>query len=381
MTRCSRCITILPEEDALCQACKDYKPVTVNWKEKTEELKVLTEQFKGKRYDAIVTLTGGKDSSFALYYLTKILGLKVLCVTWDNGLIRESAWKNMQNCVDATKSEHYIFKWNEEATLQTLRGLFFNFSRVCYCPAFMAIGTFPLAIRENIPLIFTGFSEGQREQDHSFTMPDQSLQKEKLIKFYYLWKTMIEMSLEKADKDNKERYTSEILKELKACIAPDRKNEFCPIMVPLANYVDWSDMEKLEQILATIGWKNPNDAYVHSSCIIEPIKGYLEAKRNLTEVTMELSQMVRSGSLTREQGLDEIKIMHMSNDNPPDLRAFCEFLKINEKEFFFYADNREKLPQKIECRGEQVDIKVFSQDMIDSVSWIMGIERHTAIFQ
>lgn len=48
----------------------------------------LCNKIKGKqKYDAVIMYTGGKDSGYAAYYLSKKLGLKVLAVTWDNGFL------------------------------------------------------------------------------------------------------------------------------------------------------------------------------------------------------------------------------------------------------------------------------------------------------
>ena len=374
MAKCSICINPVEDNETMCQECKEYKPVSIDWKKKAKELKELTDKYKGKKYDAMVSLTGGKDSSFVLYYLTKVLGLRVLAVTWDNGLIREKAWENMRKCVEATNSTHEIFKWSDDTTLKALQGLFYKFSKVCYCPIFMAFGAFPIAIRENIPLIFNGFSEGQRESLHDFEMPDQITHKMKFKNFYKLWKIMLNMALKKSDKKNKDSHLREILGDLENC-ANSNTIDFYPVMIPLANYIDWTNMEKLEKTLSTIGWENPNKTSVHSSCVLEPIKGFLETRRNLSEVTAEINQMIRTGSITRDQGIKEMDKMSMDKEKPEGLEYFCDFFNISEEEFFYYADHYDKYPVIV-----NFFVQRFRQKVIDTVSWIMGVEKHTLKF-
>ncbi|HQH27883.1 MAG TPA: hypothetical protein PLP17_10850 [Oligoflexia bacterium] len=49
------------------------------------------------KYDCLVPISGGKDSSYVLYYLAKVLGLRVLAFFFDNGFICSFARENVQN--------------------------------------------------------------------------------------------------------------------------------------------------------------------------------------------------------------------------------------------------------------------------------------------
>jgi len=74
MRRCTRCI--LPEtfpgirfdEDGVCNYCLEYKPVNVLGEEAL--VKVLDGyRGKGREYDCIVPISGGRDSSFVLHQM------------------------------------------------------------------------------------------------------------------------------------------------------------------------------------------------------------------------------------------------------------------------------------------------------------------------
>jgi tRNA(Ile)-lysidine synthase TilS/MesJ len=94
MKLCDQCVTPVKKGVSLCKTCTTYKPVEVDWEKKAEELKTLVSLHQGKgKYDVMVPLTGGKDSSFVLYYMTKVLRVRVLAFTWNNKLFSKTAKK------------------------------------------------------------------------------------------------------------------------------------------------------------------------------------------------------------------------------------------------------------------------------------------------
>lgn len=74
---------------------------------------------KGKRYDCILGVSGGVDSTY-LAYLAKQAGLRVLCVHFDNGWNSELAVKNIQNIVEKCGFDlfTYVIDWKEFRDIQ-----------------------------------------------------------------------------------------------------------------------------------------------------------------------------------------------------------------------------------------------------------------------
>ena len=79
--RCKRCILpysspgITFDKRGICSFCVNYmKP---NSEPKTEELRRLVKEAKlsKKRYQAIVPISGGKDSSYVVYVMRRVYGL------------------------------------------------------------------------------------------------------------------------------------------------------------------------------------------------------------------------------------------------------------------------------------------------------------------
>lgn len=78
---------------------------------------------QGKRYDCIVGVSGGVDSSWALVQVVK-LGLRPLAVHMDNGWNSELAQNNIANLVNGLKVDLYthVIDWNEYRKL--MQGFF-----------------------------------------------------------------------------------------------------------------------------------------------------------------------------------------------------------------------------------------------------------------
>jgi len=74
---------------------------------------------KEKKYDCILGVSGGVDSTY-LAYLAREAGLRVLCVHFDNGWNSELAVKNIQNIVEKCGFDLYtcVIDWEEFKDIQ-----------------------------------------------------------------------------------------------------------------------------------------------------------------------------------------------------------------------------------------------------------------------
>ena len=68
------------------------------------------EQDKKSDYDIALFYTGGKDSTFLLYYLAKVLNLKVLALTWQTPFMSLNAINSMNNAKSIFANVHFITK-------------------------------------------------------------------------------------------------------------------------------------------------------------------------------------------------------------------------------------------------------------------------------
>ena len=84
-----------------------------------ETISQIKKDGKGKKYDCILGVSGGVDSTY-LAYLAKECGLRVLCVHFDNGWNSELAVKNIQSIVEKCDFDlyTYVIDWEEFRDIQ-----------------------------------------------------------------------------------------------------------------------------------------------------------------------------------------------------------------------------------------------------------------------
>jgi tRNA(Ile)-lysidine synthase TilS/MesJ len=96
---------IIFDENGVCNYCKEYfekaKRVLRPKEELTPLLNKIKEQHRGKKYDCVLGISGGADSSFVAY-LAKQFGLRVLLMSFDNGFNTHEAEHNVKVIVENT---------------------------------------------------------------------------------------------------------------------------------------------------------------------------------------------------------------------------------------------------------------------------------------
>ena len=153
-------------DDGLCDYCLGYKnKILSKWepnKDRTEELIKISGVIKNKtrkdKYDCIIGMSGGTDSSYLLYVATKIMKLRPLVYTVDTGWNTDIANLNIKKIVDKLGLTLYVEKINEEE-MNDLQISFLK-SNVPYqdFPQDHAIfaGLYNFAIKNKIKYVLTG---------------------------------------------------------------------------------------------------------------------------------------------------------------------------------------------------------------------------------
>lgn len=134
LRRCTKCV--LPEtfpgisfdERGVCNYCRDYKNVHVKGQAALEEL-VAPYRSNSDEPDCIVGFSGGRDSSYMLHYVKKVLKMNPIAFTYDWGMVTDLARRNQARIcgklgveqviisADITKKREYI-RQNVEAWLK-----------------------------------------------------------------------------------------------------------------------------------------------------------------------------------------------------------------------------------------------------------------------
>jgi N-acetyl sugar amidotransferase len=132
---CKRCVMdttdpdILFDNNGYCNHCTNaikklneiYFIDSVIKKRRLEEIvEKIKKEGRGKKYDCIIGLSGGVDSSYLAYVVVKELGLHPLAVHLDNGWNSELAVMNIHNIVNELGLDLYthVIDWEEFKDLQ-----------------------------------------------------------------------------------------------------------------------------------------------------------------------------------------------------------------------------------------------------------------------
>lgn len=126
---CNRCVmdttasNIVFDDNGICNFCKDFEKTFSTINHEKYDLNKLINRIKhdgkNKKYDCIVGVSGGVDSSYVLLKV-KELGLRPLAVHLDNGWNSDLSTQNISNLVEKLDVDlyTYVIDWEEYKDLQ-----------------------------------------------------------------------------------------------------------------------------------------------------------------------------------------------------------------------------------------------------------------------
>lgn len=183
MKKCKKCFLPKTYPDAsfnhegICSHCQDKSFVSGDNDDKvleSEKIK-LKEEFEtyikkrrgAKRYDCLLLFSGGKDSTYLLYLLTKKYGLNVLALTVETGLESPTAMINAKKITKKLNVDHIVF-----TPVDLFKRLYRYFlthpeeKKYCYiicktCQNVIQSAGLNIAVEKKIPFVFIGYSPNQ----------------------------------------------------------------------------------------------------------------------------------------------------------------------------------------------------------------------------
>ena len=300
---CKNCIldTSDPEitfdENGVCNYCKSYearkKMFTPTVKEKHLHLQAMIDfckkKGKGKKYDCIIGVSGGVDSTYVAYKV-KELGLRPLAVHLDNGWDAELAVSNIHNVLKKLDIELYthVLDWDEFRSLQLA---FLKASTPdSEIPSDHAIGALmkSFAAKEDLPLIWgVNFSSeailprvwSQGHMDWGYIKNVNSLFGTKKLKDFPHYTVF------------KRIYWNRI-KKLRT--------------FSLLDYIDYDKEMAKKFLIEELGWRDYGGKH-HESIYTKFFQGYiLPTKFGFDKRRAHLSSLILAGQISREEALEEI---------------------------------------------------------------------------
>jgi hypothetical protein len=295
MRRCSRCV--LPEtypntyfnEQGVCNHCLNHRePAPLALDPLLGHIKGAKKRSRG--YDALIPLSGGKDSTYVLYLATKVYGLRVLAFTFDNGFLSETALASIESALQRTGVDHLFFKPNWDIMRRLYRSTLIRSGELCSaCGIGMEYSITKASADWHIPLILTGNSAMERESYSPENIYD--------IKRF---KTIVADAGEVSEEE-----LNRFL--IYPDLSPDRRlawtilGKLGQTLTPLEYGEKKTEVEIGKLLTEEMGWQ---DRGKHSDCWAEPFSNLVrELRLGYSRRACQLSNLIRASEMTRETAL------------------------------------------------------------------------------
>ncbi len=147
-------------DEGVCSACQfsKKKKADINWAERKVELERIVDRYRTKNnyYDCIVPVSGGKDSTYQVWYMKHKLGMNPLAVHFEPTCRTELGARNLRSLREMGVD---LISWDKNPKVYRAMGLE-AFKRVGdhEWPNHIGIFTVPVitAVKFNIPLLIWG---------------------------------------------------------------------------------------------------------------------------------------------------------------------------------------------------------------------------------
>ena len=346
---CTRCglpetyETIEFDKHGVCNICCSaaHKQHNIDWDERKRLLDQLIDKHRGKSdYDCIVPFSGGKDSTFQLYYLMTEYNLKPLVVRFNHGFMRPTIEKNNQRTFKKLGVDVLEFTPNWKIVKRLMLESFTRKTDFCW-HCHTGIYSYPLrvALMYKVPLVFWG--EPQAELTSYYDYLNDEIEYEDDKKFNMLrtlgitaedMHGMIDSPESPVDRRDLIPYTFPDVKELKAL-------RYCS--VPLGSFIPWDYTRNTKIIQKELGWQGdelegvPRELNAHGEkieCFMQGTRDYIKyIKRGYSRVTQINAFHIRNGRMD----IEEAQKLNAAHDGrkPPSLKIFLEYVGFTEDEF------------------------------------------------
>ena len=376
MRRCVQCglpethETISFDAAGVCNICRqhEFKHDSIDWTQRKQALDALVEEHRGKHdYDCIVPFSGGKDSTWTLYYLVKEYGIKPLVVRFDHGFMRPNLEENVKRTIRRLGVDILSFTPNWKVVQKLMLQSFLEKGDFCW-HCHTGIFSYPMwiAIEKHVPLIFWGEPSAEYTAYFSYDQAEE-VDERRFNRYVNLGISADDMYVRlggAVDVRDLKPYSYPPLKQLRAL----NYRSVC-----LGSYLPWNVKEQAAIIQRELGWQGdqvenvpPQYDYEKIECYMQGVRDYIKyIKRGYSRPSHLVALDVRNGRLTREAGQHLIE--RYEGRRPPSLDLFLEFVGLTEPEFLEIAMAHQVSPyvhepDKTEPGAQTTDYARWSRD-------------------
>lgn len=353
--RCAKCLlpetheTIVFDEEGICNICRqhEFKQGKIDWNVKKKELDELIAAYRGKYdYDCIVPFSGGKDSTWTLYYLVKEYDLKPLVVRFDHGFLRPNLLENTTRTIRKLGVDLHVFTPNWKVVQKLMLQSFLEKGDFCW-HCHTGIFSYPMwvAIRYQVPLVIWGEPSAEYTAYYSYDQPEEV--DEKRFNRYVNLGINAEDMFVRLEGNVEERdlkpFKYPPLKEL-------RRINYRSVC--LGSYIPWDVKRQYKIIHDELGWQGdrvenvpPGYEYEKIECYMQGVRDYIKyIKRGYTRPSHLAALDIRNHRMKPEEAME--LITKYEGKRPPSLNLFLEYTGLTEEEFLEIAMSHGVSPYK-----------------------------------
>lgn len=349
MNKCKRCLLhesvlqVTLDEDGICNYCRHYDSHFHPIVQSPDKIRLFIDRInavKGKYpYDALVGLSGGKDSTYVLYQLVKKYKLNVLAVTYDNSFLTDFALHNIKNIVSKLQVGHRFYTPNPDVFRSFYAAATRQLANPCTA---CATGGYFLALKYCHENTIPFFIHGRTPYQMFNTLYDETFMK------------IIEVNLQPHSFETIAKTYGQILLQTREYIGAlfnntsDAQNvlreffldpalltgAFAPESLSYFLYHPYHEEEIKQEIAQELGWTKPenDEPLSHHDCVIHDAAVYLARQiYGVDLIETEIAVMLRMGDITLQEAERMREKSGERYDNlTASLQHLCRFCGIDE---------------------------------------------------
>lgn len=339
MQYCKKCI--MPERfpgisfnaEGVCNLCLDYKPYHRYWgKEKLVE--VLKSGLRAGKYDCVVPMSGGKDSTFILYYAVRELGLHPIAVSYDSGFQTPIAAENMRNACRILNVQLVVVKSPGDIQSKLLRESLLVSQKLGYltdfcgnCEAIIRMVAMNTATIHGVPFVLWGSSALETLTNEDYEEYRRLGESKKANPLSFLSKVWAKFNVLLEDPRKISRIPQKIYPyigyhSIKYSIYSIRQrlllhfpiryalkphsipplSETNPKVVHFFDYIPWDAIRNVKILEDELDWKHPIDRESRFDCSIHHLANLQYLRRyGISHDGVNFCQFIRENKMSREE--------------------------------------------------------------------------------
>lgn len=323
MKFCKQCLlpadylNIEIDETGLCQHCRQYQePAYLGVDQLKADIQEALKKNTSKKYDCIVGFSGGRDSTYLLWFVVKVLNLRPLAVFSDDLFIPDVMLDNIRTTTDILGVElrsikhdnlkkcfsHHLKAWIKRPVPESL--MFLNVGE--------RIGYETLvekeAVKEGVHLIFGGRTPIQSGAQYKTAIMKIGHKGGRLSWIMgYAKQVLLNPRLAMNLFCLKTQYREFMVARWKKQLI---KKHDLTIIHPYYKYIKWVEKDIENVLFNELQWKIPEGAKNSGrfGCEVDTLRQYLFYQiLGYNDTHVDLSGLIRNGQLTREAALEKLE--------------------------------------------------------------------------